>query len=240
MNGVLNFLGFTGLSGTFWNILAYLGMFAIIVAVVSKNEKWQNHFFFWGPLALFLYAAFFLHNPLLAGLQFIIAASGLLNLLEIKKYALLRMGVLTVIIYSILLISGSISGIWCWIGSFGLLGIGLGLTQLPKKRSFAIMAVGGALIVVYSGALQIWVWFVLNIIFFALNLIEAMSWERKKVKDFVLCWFGWLLFCSATATICTAIHRNVTGGFLGPATEIPIYGLAALFFAIWWFLSLKK
>lgn len=171
-------LGFTGLASTLWNILAYLGMIVIIVAVVSK--KYRNHFFFWGPLALFLYAAFFLHNPLLAGLQLIIAASGLLNLLELKEYAFLRMGVLTVIIYSILLISGSINGIWCWIGSFGLLGIGLGLTQLPKKRSFIIMSIGGALIVLYSGpwALKIWIWFILNLFFFGANILTLLRWKK--------------------------------------------------------------
>ncbi|MDP1629724.1 MAG: hypothetical protein Q8L57_03840 [bacterium] len=63
---------------------------------------------------------------------------------------------------------------------------------------------------------------------------------KKIIMGFVLCWFGWFLFCSAVATICAAIHRNVTGGLGGPATEIPICGIAALFFTIWWFLAIKR
>ena len=170
-------LGFTNLTSTFWNLLAYLGMIAIIAAVVSK--KWQNHFFVWGPLALFLYAYLFLHNPLLGSLQLIITASGLLNLLKIKKYSLLIVGTLTVIVYGALLLGGSINGIWCWIGSFGLLGIGLGLTQLPKKRSFVIMAIGGALIIIYSGALTIWIWFILNLVFFGANILTLLRREKE-------------------------------------------------------------
>ncbi len=175
-------LGFTGLTSTFWNLLAYLGMIVIIVAVISK--KYRNHFFVWGPLALMFYAWFFLHNPLLYCLQFIIASSGALNLLRIKKgdSALLMVGILTGIAYILLLITGSINGIWYWIGSFGLLGIGLGLTQLPKKRSFVIMAIGGALIIIYSGALAIWIWFILNIAFFIANIAELIRWKDQKSK----------------------------------------------------------
>ncbi len=170
-------LGFTNVASIFWNILAYLGMIVIIVGVVFKTEKWQSHFFVWGPLALMLYAWFFLHNPLLTGLQLIIAVSGILNLLKIKKCALLVVCCLTMIIYILLSVTGSISGIWYWIGSFGLLWIGLGLTQLPKKKSFVMMAIGGALIILYGGALGIWIWFVLNVIFFAANLIKVIRWK---------------------------------------------------------------
>jgi type IV secretory pathway TrbL component len=58
------------------------------------------------------------------------------------------------------------------------LGIALGLTQLPKKRGFAIMALGGLLIVIYAWALQIWVFFILNIVFFAANLLKLISIKK--------------------------------------------------------------
>lgn len=171
-------LGFTDLISTFWNILAYVGMSAIIVAVVSK--KYRDHFFVWGPLALILYAWFFLHNPLLAGLQLIITVSGALNFLRIKKGAPWIVGILTAVVYSYLLTTGSINGIWNWIGSLGLWAIGMGLTQLPKKRSFLIMCIGGILLVVYSGpwALKIWIWFVLNIIFAISNFLTLLRNEK--------------------------------------------------------------
>ncbi len=179
MNEILNFLGFNGWESACWNLLAYLGMIIIIAAVISR--KCRDHFFVWGPLALMLYAKFFLHNPLLVGLQLIIVVSGILNLQKIKKGALPVVGVLTAIVYIVLLATGSINGIWYWIGSFGLLGIGLGLTQLPKKRSFVIMSIGGALIVLYSGpwALKIWIWFILNLVFFGANVLTLLRWKKE-------------------------------------------------------------
>lgn len=175
MTEILKFLGLTGLVSTLWNLLAYFGMIAITIAVV--NKKLRNHFFVWGPLVLFLYAWLFLHNPLLTGLQLIVTVSGILNLLNIKKSSLLVVSGLTLVVYILLLVTGSISGLWYWIGSFGLLGMGLGLTQLPKKRGFVIMTIGAVLIVIYSGALSIWIWFVLNIVFFIANLIELRRFK---------------------------------------------------------------
>jgi hypothetical protein len=174
MNEILNFLGFTGLTSALWNLLAYVGVGMIIAAVISR--RLQNHFFVWGPLALLLYAWFFLHNPLLIGLQLVVTVSGVLNLLKIKKSALWIVGILAGGTYVQLLTTNSISGIWNWIGSFGLLAIGMGLTQLPKKIGFVIMSIGGVLIVLYSGpwALKIWIWFVLNIIFLGASAITLL------------------------------------------------------------------
>lgn len=179
MNEILNFLGFNGTINTLWNLLAYVGMIVIIVAVIS--EKYRNHFFVWGPLSLLLYAWFYFHNPLLSGIQLIITVSGGLNLMKIKKNAPLIVFVLTLIIYTLLIISGSISGFWSLIGSFGLWAIGMGITQLPKKRSFVIMSIGGVLIVLYSGpwALKIWIWFFLNAFFFGANVIKLLRWKKE-------------------------------------------------------------
>jgi len=174
MEQVFTFLGFTGPVSIFWNLLAYVGMVLITVAVISA--KWRNQFFFWGPLALLLYAGLYLHNPILTGLQIVVATSGLLNIRNIKKPAPFVVITLAVIVFAALLVTGQISGLWYWFGALGLLGIALGLTQLPHKRGFAVMALGGLLIVIYALALHIWVFFVLNAIFFATNLLEL----RKK------------------------------------------------------------
>lgn len=174
MEQILSLLGFTDAVSILWNLAAYVGMILIIVAVVSA--KWRNQFFVWGPLILLPYAWFYLHDPILTGLQLIVTTSGILNLVNIKKVAPLIVIALTVIVYLVLLITEQISGLWLWIGSFGFLGIAFGMTQLPHKRGFAVMALGGLLIVIYALALQIWVFFVLNVIFFAANLLEL----RKK------------------------------------------------------------
>ena len=77
--------------------------------------------------------------------------------------------------------TNSINGFWYYIGSLGLFTIGMGLTQLPKKISFEIMTIGGFLIVLYSGpwALKIWIWFILNMIFFAANILTLLRWKEK-------------------------------------------------------------
>ena len=174
-------LGFTDLTSTFWNILAYIGMIVVIVAVVSK--KLRDHFFVLGSLILTLYAWFFLHNQLLTALQLIITVSSILNLLKIKNGASLIVGILSAITYILLIISGSIAGFWCLIGSFGLLAICWGFIELPKKRSFAIMAAGGILIILYSGALAIWTWFALNVIFCLVNIIKLLRTKKGGEKS---------------------------------------------------------
>lgn len=170
MESILNLLGFTDTISILWNLAAYLGMTLIILAVIF--DKWRNQFFVWAPLILLPYTWFYLSNPLLTGLQIIVAVSGILNLVNVKKTAPFIVFALTIIVYAVLLITKQISGVWLWIGSFGFLGIALGLTQLPKKRAFTMMALGGLLIVIYTLALQIWVFFVLNLVFFMVNLFE--------------------------------------------------------------------
>ena len=173
MKEFLDVLGFTDAAGICWNIAAYIGMIMIIMAVIST--KLQKHFFVWGPLILLFYAGLYLHNYILAGLQLTITVSGALNLFNVKKWSPHIVIALAVLVYAALLITGQISGLWPIIGSFGLLGIALGLTQLPKKKGFAIMALGGLLIVIYAFALQIWVFLILNIVFFAANLLKLFK-----------------------------------------------------------------
>jgi len=62
----------------------------------------------------------------------------------------------------------------------------------------------------------------------------------KLQRKWTLYWLGWFAFASAIATLVTAIHRNVTGGFLGWPVEVEIYGYVALAFTIWWFLVMQR
>ena len=178
MQEIFSLLGFTDLLSTAWNLLAYAGMILITVAVIST--KWRNQFFFWGPLILLLYALFYLNDPILTGLQIIVTVSGLLNLTDIKKRAPQTVIALTIVVYAALLATRQISGIWQWIGSFGLLGIALGLTQLPRRQGFAIMSIGGLLVVIYALAFRIWVFSVLNAIFFLANVVEFRSHKKAR------------------------------------------------------------
>jgi len=171
MEQILNILGFTDLINTVWSLLGYVGMMLITIAVISS--KWQKPFFFWGPLILLIYAVH-LNDSILMGLQTIITTSGLLNLVDIKKRSTQIVLALTVAVYAILLVTGKIYGIH-WIGSFGLLGIALGMVQLPFKRGFAIMSMGGLLVVVYAFVSQTWVFFILNIVFFIANILSIKN-----------------------------------------------------------------
>ncbi len=177
MEQILSFLGFTSTVSILWNILGYAGMILIIIAVLSA--KWRNRFFVLGPFFLLIYAWFFLHDPILSGLQLIIIASGVLNLLNVKKVTPAVMIILSAIIFTALLVTGQLSGLGYWIGALGLWGIALGFTQLPRRRAFTIMAIGGLLIIVYALIFKVWVFFILNIFFFGANLLEFRRYKEE-------------------------------------------------------------
>lgn len=181
MEEIFNFLGFTSLTSTLWNLLAYAGMGLAITAVfLKKHPRLQGILFVAGPFPLFLYAHFFLHNIILSDLQLLITASGVMNLLKFRMRSWI-VGIVTVITFANFLATDSISGIWTFIGSIGFCALGIGLSQLPKKISYVIMCLAGALLVIYSGpwALKIWVWFILNIFFFIANLFEIVFWKKE-------------------------------------------------------------
>lgn len=180
MEQILQTLGFTDPVSTLWNILAYIGMIMIITAVVS--QKARNQLFFWGPLSLLFYALFHLHNYFLVGLQLIIAFSGLLNLLKVKKFAAVLIIAFSLPVYVCLLASHQIIGLWAWIGSLGFWTIALSFVFLPKKSSFALMALGSIFLVVYSLALGIWVYFMLNLVLLVVNILKLRIKSISK-KD---------------------------------------------------------
>lgn len=177
MEGILNFLGFTSTVSTLWYLLGYTGMVLIIIAVLS--DKLRDRLFVWGVSALLVFAWFFLHDPILAGLQFITTVSAVLNLLKIKKSASFIVIALAVMVFAALLITGEISGLWLWFGALGLLGIALGLAKLPRRRAFALMAIGGLLIVIYALVFKVWVFFILNIFFTGVSLIEFITYKEE-------------------------------------------------------------
>ncbi len=178
MEQIFSILGFTDTVSTIWNVIGYVGMIAIIVGVLSG--KLRNQLLFWGPLILVIYAWLFLHDPVLVGLQLVVTTSGALNLLNIKKLAPLIIIVFSAIIFIVLLLTGQISGLWSWLGALGLWGIALGFTQLPHKRAFTLMALGGLFIIIYSYAFQVWIFFILNIFFFIANIRELKRPEIIK------------------------------------------------------------
>ncbi|MBI2624870.1 MAG: hypothetical protein HYW70_00830 [Candidatus Nealsonbacteria bacterium] len=179
MKEIIDILWFTDPAAIVWNVFAYLGMVLIITGIVSS--RFRNRFFFLGPFILFLYALLYLKDPILTGLQLLISLSGGLNLFNVRKKLFLPvLHVSTVAVYGILLFAGQISGAWQLIGSLGLLGIAFSYTQLPNKRGFLFMGFSGLLIVAYSFVSQVWIWFVLNIVFFFTSIIE---FKRKDAKN---------------------------------------------------------
>jgi len=102
-----------------------------------------------------------------------------LNLLNVKKVTPAVMIILSAIIFTALLVTGQLSGLGYWIGALGLWGIALGFTQLPRRRAFTIMAIGGLLIIVYALIFKVWVFFILNIFFFGANLLEFRRYKEE-------------------------------------------------------------
>lgn len=176
MEKIIGLLGFSEPAGIFWNILVYVGIVLLIIAVMSARRR--KEFFILGPLMLLFYSFFYLHNLLFAGLHIIVVASGILNFRNVKNTVPVILG-LSFFIPAALFFGGTISGLWCWFGIFGLVGINFGLTQLPRRRGFAILAGASLLMFVYSFSLQIWIFAVFNIILFFMSLFKAVKGNRN-------------------------------------------------------------
>lgn len=175
MQTLAEFFGYTTLAGGIWNIAAYAAFIGIIVGVFS--ERYRNLLITIGAAMLALYAYFFLHDALFTALQTIIVVSGILQWLKVAKYpAIVVILAATLAAYIFLASIGAITGAWGLIGSFGLLGIALGLTILPRRSGFLIMAGGGALLVVYGFMVSAWVFFFLNIFFAIANML---TWRKQ-------------------------------------------------------------
>ena len=177
MEQILNFLGFTDTISALWNSSGYLGMILIIIGVLSK--KWRNRFFVLGPFILLIYAWLFLHDSILISLQLVVITSGVLNLRNIKKRAAFIIIALSAVVFGILLITGQLFGLGPWLGALGLWGIAIGFTQLPRRRAFAFMALGGLLIMIYAFIFQVWVFFILNIFYVGVSIIEFYRYKEE-------------------------------------------------------------
>ncbi len=169
MQVLAEFLGFTSLASSLWNTISYLAFIAIITGVFW--ERCRNWLITMGAIVLAVYAAIFLQNTLLTTLQIVIAISGILQLCRVSRSsAMLTMIGCTIVAYLFLIFENAIVDDWSFVGSFGLLGIALGLTILPKRDGFLVMAAGGLLLIGYSFVIGAWVFFFLNIFFFIANL----------------------------------------------------------------------
>jgi len=152
-----------------WDAVSYLAFIAIIIGVFS--ERYRNVLITLGAAVLAMYAWFFLENLLFTILQLLIVVSGVMQLVRLSgRIAVTSMVILTSVAYMHLYISGAITDVWALIGSFGLLGIALGLVILPKHYGFLFMAAGGMLLILYAFDVEAWVFFFLNIFFVVANL----------------------------------------------------------------------
>ncbi|MDO8743245.1 MAG: hypothetical protein Q7J30_01645 [Candidatus Azambacteria bacterium] len=152
-----------------WNAVSYLAFIMIIVGIFW--QRCRNWLITMGAIALAVYAAIFLQNTLLTTLQIVIAISGILQLCRVSRKIAMRVMIgCTIAAYLFLIFENTIADDWSFIGSLGLLGIAFGLTMLPKRYGFLVMAAGGLLLIGYSFVIGAWVFFFLNIFFFIANL----------------------------------------------------------------------
>lgn len=177
MQTLIQFLGFTTLTSSAWNAVAYIAFIGIIIGVSS--ERYRNLLFTVGAFVLALYASIFLHNQLFATLQMVIVVSGFLQLLKFSdsRFSIGLLSLFTLASYLNLTLNGVVSEIWSFIGSLGLLGIAFGLVVLPKRFGFLIMTMGGIFLVIYAFTVSAWVFFFLNIFFAIVNI---KTWHKNK------------------------------------------------------------
>ena len=176
MQTLIQFLGFTTLTSSLWNMAAYIAFIGIIIGV--SWEKYRNLLVTIGAFVLVFYAGIFLHDPLFVISQCVIVFSGILQLTKTSKRTATKSLILaTLLSYAILLKNGAIADIWSFIGSLGLLGIAFGLIILPKRFGFLVMAVGGVFLTIYAYTVSAWVFFLLNI-FFA--IVNVKKWYKNK------------------------------------------------------------
>lgn len=179
MQELVNFLGFTSLESTIWNIIGYGAFMAIIVGVLY--EKYRKPLFVIGPLLLIPYAGIFLKDPVFTNLQILITVAGILQLLnQPQRFSMKAMILLTIAAFASLVFNGSLVDVWALVGSLGLLGIAFGSIRLPKHDAFALMTIGGLLLIVYSYVTQVWIFFFLNIFFVVANIKNLYIFFESK------------------------------------------------------------
>ena len=185
MQILAEFFGFATLTSGLWNAAAYAAFIGIIVGVLY--ERYRNTLFAIGAATLALYAGVFLQNSLFTALQMLVFISALLQWTKVSKrkegrykdVPMVTLTVLAIVAGFFLLVSGAIVDVWALVGSFGLLGIAFGLAMLPRQNGFLVMAVGGVLLVFYAFAVEVWVFFFLNI-FFA--LANSHKWNQLRTR----------------------------------------------------------
>ena len=175
MQALLELMGFTTATGVAWNLAAYVAFIVIIIGISSDRHR--NTLTAIGAIVLGVYAWIFLHNPLFAALQALVVISICFQWAKLSpRNTVVTFLSLTALAYFLLAKNGAIADAWSLAGSFGLLGIAIGLIILPKKPGFLILAAGGVLLVVYGYHASAWVFFLLNAVYF----VESMrNWLKK-------------------------------------------------------------
>lgn len=177
MEALFTVLGFTTLESTLWNLAAYVAFVGIIVGVLY--EPLRNHLITAGAAILAAYSALFLHNPMFAALQTIIAVSGAMQLWRVPSWhATNTILTLTVIAVSVLVFGCASHGNQTMLGVIGLVGIAFGLVLAPRRSGFGLMAAGGVLLVAYAWIVGAWVFFWLNIFFALANVKEIVAAKK--------------------------------------------------------------
>lgn len=170
------FLGFTNLESTLWNLAAYIAFAAVITGVLY--ERWINVLYLPAAVALGLYAGMFIGNPVFAALQSVIGVSAFAGLTKFSKKTsnwIVGLAAAGACIY--LLQTGALADYWAVLGSLGLLGIAFGLVVLPHRKGFLLMVLAGIFLTGYAYESKAWVFFFLNAFFV---VVSFYKWREIK------------------------------------------------------------
>lgn len=168
MTELLSALGFTTLESIIWNLAAYAAFVVIIVGVL--HERLRNILLTVGGAVLALYSGVFLKDALFATLQTLLTISGVMQLAHIKRgTSIATMLALTTVALVLLVLIEVLQNENAFAGVGGLLGITFGIVLLPRPSAFALMTLGGILLIVYAWTAGLWVFFFLNIFFVLAN-----------------------------------------------------------------------
>lgn len=190
MKEVAEFFGFVSVGSTIWNVLGYFALIYLIAGVIC--EKYRKTAFISAAFWLGAYAFVFVQDILIASFELLFAGTAVMQYeWKISRRAqnvlILVWGAVTFYLLFFSGLNGSFKGglftlgIWKGMGSAGFLLLVVGLVILPRYFGFLVMAVGGVLITSYAFVNQVWVFFILNIVFVAANVYALVGGLRKPV-----------------------------------------------------------
>lgn len=178
MGHVLAMLGFSTLASGLWNMFAYIAFGAIIYAF--QTSRAINPIVFIAGTVLGIYAYAYLGNPLFMILQAIIAGSALLSIMRVGRMILIGILVSATVTAIVWLFgNGYLASAIDVVGAVGLTGIAFGLILLPAALGSLVLAGSGVLLIWFSLASKVWVFFALNIYFAVAN---GNNWWKTRQR----------------------------------------------------------